>query len=172
MKNPPIFRWGASLSTRNPRFSSMVPTIDLVKQRSDSFLLSSSNAVFLSPAPESRLINAEYVRSFLNGFCSSQHPPDMFLFYFLQGDSVAKSCDGITRQQILRKTLDPDMVGLTENGCPFNHVSQLSDIPRPVVLFQGLERLRSKTKETMMPGPTKECQQPFSKDRYIFRPLA
>ena len=82
----------------------------------------------------------------------------MFLFYFLQGDSVTESCDGITGQQIFRKTLDTDMVGLTENGCPFNHVSQLSDVSRPVVLFQSLERLWSKTKETMMPGPTEEGQ--------------
>ena len=115
-----------------------------------------SNSVLLPAAPESRLIDAEYVHSFLNGFCSSQHPPDMFLFYFFQGDSVAKSCDGVTGQQVFRKTLDPDMVGLTENGCPFNHVSQLSDISRPVVLFQSLECLWSETKETMVPGPTKK----------------
>ena len=59
-----------------------------------------SNAVFLPAAPESRLIDAEYIRSFLNGFCSRQHPPDMFLFDFLKGDSVAESCDGITGQEV------------------------------------------------------------------------
>jgi hypothetical protein len=80
----------------------------------------------------------------------------MFLFDLLKGDSVAQSCHGITGQKVFRKTFNTDTVSLTENGCPFNHVSQLSDVSRPVVLFQSLEGLCGKTKEVMMPGPTKK----------------
>jgi len=40
----------------------------------------------------------------------------MFLFDFLQRNPIAESCARITWQQIFRKKLDTDTVGLTENS--------------------------------------------------------
>jgi len=118
----------------------------------------SSNPVLLAAAPQGRLIDAEYVGSLLKRLCGSQHSPDMFLFDLLQRNPIAESCARITRQQIFRKTLVTDMVGLTENGSPFNNISQLSEVSRPLILSEGLESFRSKTEESMMPGPAKEGQ--------------
>ena len=126
------------------------------------FLLS-SNPVLLPAAPQGGLVDAEDIGSLLKRFCGSQHPPDMFFFDFLQRDRIAKSCAGITGQQILRKTFNTHTVGLTENSCPFNDISQFSEVSRPMVLSEGLKRLWSETEEEMMPGPAKECQQSLSK---------
>jgi hypothetical protein len=80
----------------------------------------------------------------------------MLFFDSLQGNPIAESCAGITWQEIFWKTLGTDTVGLTENGCPFNNVSQLSEVSWPVVLFEGLKRLWCKTEKGMMPGLTKK----------------
>jgi hypothetical protein len=80
----------------------------------------------------------------------------MFFFDSLQGNPIAESCAGITWQEIFWKTLDTNTIRLTENGCPLNNVSQLSEVSWPVVLFEGLKRHRSKTEKEMMPGLTKK----------------
>jgi hypothetical protein len=102
-------------------------------------LLLTSNPEFLAAAPEGGLIDAKYICGLLKRFCHSQHSPDMFLLDLLQRNPIAKSCARITRQQIFRQTFDTDTVGLTENGSPFNNISQLSEVSRPLVLSEGLK---------------------------------
>jgi len=102
------------------------------------------------------LIYAKYICGLLEGCCRSQHSSDMFLFDFLQREPITKSCAGITWQKVFWKTLDTNMISLTENGCPFNNVSQLPEVSWPVVSFEGLKRLWGKTEKEMMPGLTKK----------------
>jgi hypothetical protein len=80
----------------------------------------------------------------------------MFFFDFLQGNSIADSGDGIIRQEIFWKTLGTNTISLTEKGCSFNNIPWLSEGSRPVVFFEDLKRLWSKTEKEIMPGLTKK----------------
>ena len=71
-----------------------------------------------------------------------------------------------------RKKFDSHPVGPAEDGRPLDDVAELSDVARPGIAVERLERFRGKAQPRPMVGRAVEGQEPLGQGDDVFRPFA